>query len=94
MTTHEDTTNLNHNERDTIETAIAKLIDSCRAKCGQKSLSLTREELLAAAALAQDLTSERVRKTTGAKTYRVHFHEGKATTFERVHEKSEKRRLT
>ena len=92
--TNDDMTIFTQDERDTIEATIAKLINSRRAKGGQRGLTLTREELLAAAALAQDLAAERVRKTTGTKTYRVHFHEGKATTFERVHEKSEKRRLT
>lgn len=84
---------ISQEERETIDRRINRLLNERRALTGGKEIRLTSKELSAIDEMGQELASERVRKTTGARTYKIHMNGGTPVSFEVVHEKSVKRQL-
>jgi hypothetical protein len=85
---------ISQEEREKIDLRINQLMNERRASKGGKELRLTSKELSVVDELAQELTSERAQKTTGARTYKIHLNGGTPVSFEVVHEKSVKRPLS
>jgi hypothetical protein len=84
---------ISQEEHEKIAMRINQLMNERRASKGGKAIRLTSKELSAIDEVAQELASERARKTTGARTYKIHMNGGTPVSFEVVHEKSVKRPL-
>lgn len=84
---------ISQEEREMIDRRINRLLNERRALTGEKEIRLTSKELSVIDEMGQELASERVRKTTGARTYKIHMNGGTPVSFEVVHEKSVKRQL-
>jgi len=85
---------ISQEEREKIDLRINQLMNERRASKGGKEIRLTSKELSAIDEMAQELASERTRKTTGARTYKIHINVGTPVCFEVIQEKSVKRQLS